>query len=378
MTRGRGVARWAARAAAALAGLGVAAAVGAWAFLAIEDARLGRAFERALAEAAPPTAPAGGAGGEGSGGGSVGGGSGGDGGGDGSVDGGTTLALSLVSFNVWALPVRLPGLERVRRLPRIPAALAGFGADLILLQEAFDVRMKAFLGESFRDYHARSDVRCREPMFPVGHKDCTGGLLTFSRWPLREERFFVHPVGEGAKFDEAKGRKGFLLTTVETPLGPLDVVNIHLYAGRTAVDEAQRLVQLGQLRDVLGREGGSARPVLLVGDLNVVHPSLSSGGGAEGASAAYRFVVDSLGFVDTRPVVGEGDLTYDVATNRYADLWYNRFEGRQVFDYVMARLPEGMSLEVVERRRVLDGADPLSDHYGVYAVLAITSAGVPR
>jgi hypothetical protein len=85
--------------------------------------------------------------------------------------------------------------------------------------------------------------------------------------------------------------------------------------------------------------------------------------------------VDSLGFVDTQPEADEGDLTYDIATNRYANLWYNRFEGRQLFDYVMLRLPEGMSFEVVERRRVLDGADPLSDHYGVYAVLEVRSAG---
>lgn len=338
-----------------LLGSAVLLVAGAWAWLAVEDLRLRRAFERAPDGTARASASAADTTG---------------------LDGdGAALRFSLVTYNVWALPVRLPGMERVSRLPRIPGALAAFGTDLILLQEAFDIRMKAFLAESLEAYKAGPDLLCREPMIPVGEKDCTGGLATLSRWPVLEERFYVHPVGEGAKFDEANGRKGFMLTTVETELGPMDVVNIHLYAGRTAADEAQRMLQLAQLRDVVGRAREAERPVLLVGDLNVVHPSLSARDTSLAASEAYRFVVDALGFVDTQPEADERDLTYDIATNRYANLWYNRFEGRQLFDYVMLRLPEGMTFDLVERQRVLDGADPLSDHYGVYAVLEVRRAG---
>ena len=338
-------------------GVALAVLAGAlWGWVAVQDMRLERAFEEMLSAApARPDAVSSGANGDGA--------------------RPTTLRLSLVTYNVWALPVALPGMDRLGRLPRIPPALAAFGTDLILLQEAFDIRMKAFVAESLEGYRAGPDFLCREPMVPVGEKDCTGGLVTLSRWPVTEERFYAHPVGEGAKFDEANGRKGFMLTTVETELGPMDVVNIHLYAGRTAADEAQRLLQLAQLRDVVGRAREAERPVLLVGDLNVVHPSLSARDTSLAASDAYRFVVDSLGFVATHPEADEGDLTYDIVTNRYANLWYNRFEGRQVFDYVMLRVPEGMAFEVVERRRVLDGADPLSDHYGAYAVLELRSVG---
>lgn len=323
----------------------LAAVVGAVAWHTAQDHRLRRAFRQALEERVEEVVP--------------------------STAGGlaedvSSLRIAMVSYNVWALPVPLPGMDRLGRLPRVPGALALLDADLILLQEAFDVRMKALLAEYFDTYRAGPDLLCREPMVPLGEKDCTGGLVTLSRWPVLDERFYVHPQGDDPKLDEKNGRKGFMLTTLETPLGAVDVVNIHLYAGRTPADEEHRLLQLAQLRDVVGHPSGSSRPVVLAGDLNVVHPFLSARDPAVAPSAAYRFLVDSLGFVDTRADADESDFSYDVATNRYADVWYNRFEGRQVFDYVMVRLPEGMTFEVVERRRVLDGSAPLSDHYGVF------------
>jgi len=153
----------------------VVLALGAWAWHAVEDARLRRAFgealERRVDEAAPVAR-------------------------DGVDADGATLRLSLVTYNVWALPVPLPGMDRLRRLPRIPAALAGFSPDLVLLQEAFDVRMRVFVVAYLRGYQGGPDDLCREPMVPLGEKDCTGGLMTLSRLPVTASRFYVHPVGE--------------------------------------------------------------------------------------------------------------------------------------------------------------------------------------
>jgi len=280
------------------------------------------------------------------------------------------LRVSLVSYNAWALPVPLPGMDRLRRLPAMPARLATLDADVILLQEAFDVRVREFVAGYFTDYRQGPELLCREPMWPVGVKDCTGGLVTLSRLPVVRERFWVHPTGPGAKIDERNGRKGFLLSTLQTRLGPVDLVNIHLYAGRSEADEDHRLLQLRQLKAVLDSTGNAHGPVILAGDLNVVHPALSAADPSLVPSRAYRFLVDSLGFVDTHPHAEEGDLSYDALNNPYAGVWYNRWEGRQVFDYVMVRMPAGMAVRVVERRRVMD-VDPLSDHYGVFAVLEL-------
>ena len=345
----RGVNRWVRVLRAGGIGL-VLTAAGTWAWRTVQDVRLRGAFEEALERrgdnmTVPPQSR---------------------------FDGdGTTFRLSLVSYNVWALPVPLPGMDRMGRLPNIPTALAGLNADIVLLQEAFDVRMREFLVQYLHAYQSGPDALCREPMVPMGEKDCTGGLMTLSSFPVTGSRFYVHPVGEGAKLDEKNGRKGFMVTTVESPLGLVDVVNIHLYAGRTSADEEHRLLQFAQLRDVVGGADGSSRPIVLAGDLNLVHPFISARDAAAPASAAYRFLVDSLGFVDTHPEATETDYSYDVTTNQYANVWYNRSEGRQILDYVMVRLPENMTFEVVERRRILDGEAPLSDHYGVYAALTL-------
>ncbi|GMV03838.1 MAG: hypothetical protein AMXMBFR53_01200 [Gemmatimonadota bacterium] len=325
-----------------------AAALAAWGWHGFQDVRLRRAFVAALEERRGVVRT------------------------DAAAEGGGIgdLRLSLVSYNIWALPLPLPGMERLRRLPAIPGRLAALDADVILLQEAFDVRVKEFFASYFTDYHRGPELLCREPMWPVGEKDCTGGLATLSRLPVVEERFWVHPTGEAPKLDERNGRKGFLLSRLETSLGPVDLVNIHLYAGRSEEDEDHRLLQLRRLKAVLDSAGSAGRPVILAGDLNVVHPGLSAADPSRAPSRAYRLLVDSLGFVDTHPRAEDGDLSYDAQVNPYAGVWYNRWEGRQVFDYVLVRVPEGMRLRVVERRRVMD-VDPLSDHYGVLAVLEL-------
>ena len=111
--------------------------------------------------------------------------------------------------------------------------------------------------------------------------------------------------------------------------------------------------------------------MLVVGDLNTVHPRLPERPPELKPSVAYGFIVDSLGLVDTRPVPRPGDLTYDAEVNPYAGIWYNSWEGRQVFDYVLHRVPPGGSVELLERRRILDSEEPLSDHYGLLVLLRL-------
>jgi endonuclease/exonuclease/phosphatase family metal-dependent hydrolase len=281
-----------------------------------------------------------------------------------------SVRLRIVGYNTWALPVWLPGMIKHERLPKIPEALADLDADVIALQEAFDVRFRPFMLESLDAFAVGENTLCEVRMTPWGRKDCTGGLMTLSRFPILAERFYQHIPSPNARADERKGGKGFMVTTIVTVIGPVDIANIHLYAGRTEADEAERMGQIRRFAQVLvDREAD--RPVVIVADLNVVHPSLEDPETGLPPSQVYRFMVDSLGFVDTRPEVGEAELTYDRETNPYANVWYNRFEGRQVFDYVMYRVPLDFSVSVGEQTRVLDGAEPLSDHYGTFTDLVI-------
>ena len=106
--------------------------------------------------------------------------------------------------------------------------------------------------------------------------------------------------------------------------------------------------------------------------LNVVHSSLASDGAP---SPAFAFLLDSLGFFDVAPASAGTRFTYDGETNPYADLWYNRFEGRQIFDYIMVRLPPGFELEVGSGHLVLTGPEALSDHFCVCPGLSISPGG---
>ena len=289
---------------------------------------------------------------------------------------GSVLELRLLSFNVWALPVALPGMNRRARLPLIPSRIEELNPTVVALQEAFHVDFRSFMARYLGGrYYAWRQAFCKERLAVVLRRDCRGGLLTLSRHGVASERYYAHPMQEGMKLDERFSSKGFLVTELTTPLGPVYVINVHLYAGRRDADEAMRVVQVQQLQAVIEERGFYTRPILLMGDLNAVHPGVAMADERYAASDAYRFLTESLGFVDTVSDLGEGDYTYDPVANPYAALWYNGVEGRQKLDYVFYRLPVGYSMRVVRRRVVLDDQPLLSDHYGLLVDLELKAPG---
>ena len=288
----------------------------------------------------------------------------------------TVLELRLVTFNVWALPVALPGMARRSRLPRIPSAIAELSPTLVALQEAFDVDFRPFAVQYLGDaYQIGDGALCQKRTLGLLRTDCNGGLLTLSRFAVQSERAYSHEKHEGMKLDERFGSKGFLITTLSTALGPVHVINIHLYAGRNDADDEMRLRQLQRLEEVIEDERLHDRPIFLMGDLNSVHPGIARADERYAASEAYRFLTESLGFVETAYVLTDRDHTYDPETNGYADLWYNGVEGRQKLDYVLYRLPSGFQMRVLHHRVVLDDEPLLSDHYGFLVDLELRAAG---
>ncbi len=280
-----------------------------------------------------------------------------------SSDSETTLRL--LTYNTWALPVPIPGMNLVRRLPEIPAALLAFDADIIAMQEAFDPRARRYFADKMAAYNLGSDPGCVRELLPFGKSDCDGGLMVHTRLPLYNYQFFPHSLPDSAKFDERNGEKGLSLSQVETSIGPVTVVNIHLYAGREEADESIRMLQLRKLATLLDDPEHVDRPVVLMGDLNVIHPRLVDMGIASEASRAYAFLIGEMGFTDINPQPDPDHITYDITTNAYANLWFNRFENRQIFDYIMVRLPADYSLTVLSLQRILDGQSLLSDHFGL-------------
>ena len=281
-----------------------------------------------------------------------------------------SLDIRLVSFNVWALPVYLPGSERTKRLSKIPPALMQQQADIITLQEAFEPLFREHLDHRLGAYNSVSDFSCTRDTWPFGLSDCSGGLATFSRCPVIDHEFVTHSLLPDAKWDEAGGEKGFELTVIKTPLSEIVIVNVHLYAGRNQEDEAQRKFQVAGLIEKLRKDDLFRFPIILMGDINSTHPGLTALGIQQAESSALAALLEA-GFVMHADTVKEEDLTYDVEANQYANLWFNRFEQRQIFDYMLFYAPTGYSIELETYERSFDEKPLLSDHYGLTAEITL-------
>ncbi len=275
-----------------------------------------------------------------------------------------------VTFNAWALPVTIPSQRKRRRLSRLPAALAALDADLIVLQELFDVRARRRLvGELCPPYTTAPEADADRRILGLVPADTTGGLLVLSRLPIMGSRFVPHALGHGTKIDERLGRKGAMIVHIETPVGRLTVFAIHLYAGTKPKDTMIRMAQLAPLLEALEEEAAGG-PVLMAGDINtsptVEYPEPPGRGNP--LAPEYAALVGA-GFVDPlppNPTPVEHSATWVPSRNRFAALAYQETKTDERYDYLMVRPGETHDWVVREARTVIDGPDGhLSDHVGV-------------
>ncbi len=282
--------------------------------------------------------------------------------------------LKCVTFNAWALPVRIPSQEKRRRLKQLPQALAELDADVIVLQEMFDVRARLkLLRELCPPYSTTPDAMGDRRILKLVKIDATGGLLVLSRLPIKRSRFIPHPSGLGKKPDERVGRKGAMFVQLETPLGPVTLFAIHLYAGTKPVDSQVRDAQLQPLLEQLEAEANGG-PVLLAGDINtsptVRYPEPP--GQDNPLSPEYGALVNS-GFVDPlppNPTPAARTATWVPSRNRYAALPYQETKTDERYDYILVRSGASHVWNVKDAGTVIDGRGSyLSDHVGVMVEL---------
>jgi endonuclease/exonuclease/phosphatase family metal-dependent hydrolase len=287
------------------------------------------------------------------------------------------LPLRVVTFNAWALPVSIPSQNKRRRMRRLPQALAALDADVIVLQEMFDVRARGrVLRELCPPYATTQDAELSRRILRVVPIDETGGLLVLSRLPIVSSRFIRHPFDVGSKPDERIGHKGGMILRLETPLGPVTLLALHLYAGTKPKHAGVRCAQLAPLLDALNAEANGT-PVVLAGDINssptVRYPEPASA--ANPLTPEYAALVEA-GFSDTappNPTPAELTSTWVPSRNRYAALPYQETKTDARYDYVLVRPGSAHIWTVKGVRTVLDEADAhLSDHVGVQVELELS------
>ena len=266
--------------------------------------------------------------------------------------------LTMVSFNIWDVPYWFVK-NRQPRLRQIAAYLQRLDADIICLQESFDVPHRRLIYDHLgvERYYASGGLDATRHA-PLASFDTTGGLVILSQFPLLQSHF--RPFTQFTpSWIERIARKGILEALLETPYGRMQVLNLHLHAGAHGL---ARRIRFKQLQSVVERMPWQRTvPAIVAGDFN-------EDGLMEHKQWAHLLRSRHL----THAVQGEHGPcmpSYRV-DNPLVPNWLNRSKDSRRLDYIFISFPEGCDLTVVQYEP-LYLIPPLSDHDPV--VLSFTS-----
>ncbi|QES51654.1 polynucleotide adenylyltransferase [Streptomyces venezuelae] len=240
-------------------------------------------------------------------------------------------------------------IDTARRRPRLLAALAAAGAEVIALQEVEPELLESLLAA---DWVRAGYTLGTDP----GSRDVDdSGLLLLSRLPVRE-----------AGFHELGPHKAVTAVVVETAGGPLVVAATHLSSDHSERGGERREAELARLAEGLAGVGAVGGDLVLLGDFN------DGRDGREGPAAALGMRdawTEAYGPADRTP-------TFDPGANPLAAV--SSLTGRAArLDRVLVRgggrvAGAGLLGDVPEA----DGLF-ISDHYGVRADLSFGPAADP-
>jgi endonuclease/exonuclease/phosphatase family metal-dependent hydrolase len=255
----------------------------------------------------------------------------------------------------WGARLRSAELRRVLELP-----------DLMCIQEVMS-REAELLFDSLGAARVRDGNHAR--LRPITLRG--SGLGIAGRIPLGTHRCEIFE-SSAAGWDRL-ARKGTLHVRVHLDGLDVDVINVHLQAGRGRQPAVIRAAQIGEIARRVAQLGSEDGLVLVCGDFNVC--------GLGGTGRAYALLRQALpGFLD---VGATEDLpTYDPHPER--NFLAHRVEPEaptQRIDYIFVRPPRagGRPVTVRGAARILDrpldpaSGEPMfaSDHFGLVATLEI-------
>ena len=283
-----------------------------------------------------------------------------------------TDGLKILSLNAWGLPVNIPGSNQGKRFDLIVDSINHSEADILCLQECFSKRLRSKIYKNLKNgYKHFQDILESRRELLVFNMDKHGGLITLSKYPVIWEKFYAFPISEDMSPIEKLGRKGFLLSKIDTPEGIVLVVNTHLYAGNNLSAEKFRTEQIKYLYEVLSiTDGFHQYPSFLVGDLNINHPETLTLNPKLIASVCFEYLSEHLGFFDTSCEAGKVGFTYDCTQNGYAE----KKDGPQKLDYILFRPTAECVVDVISCDVRYGKSVKLSDHFGIEAKLALIKA----
>jgi len=265
--------------------------------------------------------------------------------------------LKIVSFNIWDLPYWFVKNRR-QRILQIAEYLQRLDAEIVCLQESFDVHHRRLLYEHLgveRYYASGGFEETRKA--PLAVFDTTGGLVIFSKFPIVQYKFV--PFNQFTpSLIERIGRKGALEATIETPYGVIQVVNTHLHMGKSFF---ARNIRVKQLKSILERMKGQLHlPVILAGDFNenVLMEQKKFVNILRSRGLAHSMHFEQYEFMPSYRI-----------NNPFVNNWLNRSKYSRRLDYILVSLTEDFDLKVVQYEPMYL-IPPLSDHDPVFLSLS--------
>jgi endonuclease/exonuclease/phosphatase family metal-dependent hydrolase len=265
------------------------------------------------------------------------------------------MKLKIISQNIWDVPFWF-STKRQERIPRLGEFFKEQDADVICFQESFDVRhrnkLHEFLGkDKYEASESDTNGKTRRVLL-FKRFDLTGGIVTFSKLPIKKSYFVRYRRFVDMMFSEYIGRKGVLETIVETPKGPIMVMSTHLHHGWTSVDHRVRLKQLRQL--IKAAKAAKNMPVIVAGDFNENDMFKDKD---------FFHLLKKAGFTD--PARGEKEEARPTIRfgNHYASkTWFNRSPKSRRIDYIITKDLEKFGWRVADFKVLDQPKNPLSDH----------------
>lgn len=273
------------------------------------------------------------------------------------------MKVRVATLNTWGLP-RPFSKRPEERLRSIGARLGSLALDAIAFQEVWTAGARARLQRAGLEAGL---AHAWGPHARIGGS----GLLLLSRWPIASSRLTCYSLRghpEAITQGDYYGHKGFAWLRLDTPAGPLSLIDTHLHA-RYASDASHEYVpqRVGQIVELALGTRDIDDPLITAGDFNFTDRHVE-----------YRLLGDLTGLRDVARELGNAQPTV-TAEN---PLRNSRKPDRRV-DYVFARDGAGARLVARSVDRIFDEPPPpplrgYSDHAGVLAELEVLPADRPR
>ena len=260
------------------------------------------------------------------------------------------MPITIISYNIWDLPLWFVK-NRAARIREIGKYLAASAADIICIQESWDIATRKTLYDALGNagYHHAS---ASESHILVGN----AGLVTFSKFPIISRAF--RPYSRmSSYFVELFTARGILETVVKTPKGLLRILNTHLHMPSRFLDTRIRLSQMRRAFERLGKPDGLAS--ILAGDFNE-HEIMRQ--------SAFAKILDAEGFDHPFDDRKEALTSSYRKENIFVNTWINAIRESKRYDYIFTRNLESLGYAVESYRPVYMEPE-LSDHDPVLLVL---------